>query len=598
MPSLNLFFVLFLITFSFSSYPTNAAILNLSPYNYPKRQGNLKDNRYQIAIVGTNDLHGYIFSQNYTNPLTGKIYTNKGLKQLSGFISILRRGWGHRFLWVDAGNQFQGGLESKISKGKGMNQFFTFAGLSAATIGNHDFDYGTDFLKEYAENSTFPFVVSNVFDTTTESSLFLANQFKIFVLNAGRVKIGVIGLTDVDTKHLVKGELNQFEFKEYKDIVVKYASVLRLKYGVNAVMLLSNPGMKCKVYPDNNEELKMHYKSNSNNVCDYEGDLYNLLSSIPEGTVDVVVSGSTTSKNTNHHFFNGIPIISSIQNGKNFNIVYLSFDKNTFELYPDETSIEGPVPICNKVFANTKQCNELKTVEEAKNAGDLSNFLFHSRPLDLDERIDEIIKPYKERLYRYESEIVTTIPEEMSIDTEKESFLGNLISDFVLNASNANISVINTGAFKATWSPGELSVLEVYEMFPFYDNFIVTFTMKGSEVKKMIKEITFGDKTEMIYQTGGLQIEYDKKAKQVKNVLLRDGSELKDDEIYTVGSNDFLMPGFGDDFDKVKQWYKPTELKYIKNFNDRLIEYLRTFGDEGIKKNMFYDANNLRFRFI
>ena len=73
-------------------------------------------------------------------------------------------------------------------------------------------------LKEYAENATFPFVVSNVFDTTTESSLFLANQFKIFVLNAGRVKIGVIGLTDVDTKHLVKGELNQFEFKEYKDI--------------------------------------------------------------------------------------------------------------------------------------------------------------------------------------------------------------------------------------------------------------------------------------------------------------------------------------------------------------------------------------------
>ena len=30
-------------------------------------------------------------------------------------------------------------------------------------------------------------------------------------------------------------------------------------------------------------------------------------------------------------------------------------------------------------------------------------------------------------------------------------------------------------------------------------------------LKKMIKEKTFGDKTEMIYQTGGLQIEYDKK---------------------------------------------------------------------------------------
>ena len=58
------------------------------------------------------------------------------------------------------------------------------------------------------------------------------------------------------------------------------------------------------------------------------------------------------------------------------------------------------------------------------------------------------------------------------------------------------------------------------------------------------------------------------------------------------------MPGFGDDFDKVKQWYKPTELKYIKNFNDGLIEYLKTFGEEGIKKNQFYDANNLRFRYI
>ena len=66
--SANTFFVfVFLFQFSFFTYfnfNTNP-LINLTPYSYPKRQGNLKDNYYQITIMGRNDFHGDIFPEKF-----------------------------------------------------------------------------------------------------------------------------------------------------------------------------------------------------------------------------------------------------------------------------------------------------------------------------------------------------------------------------------------------------------------------------------------------------------------------------------------------------------------------------------------------------
>ena len=590
MSSLNLFFVLFLFTFSFSFFNVKCTFLNLSPYNYPKRQGNLKDARYQVALLGTNDLNGYLFPEYYTNPLTGKKYTGRGLKNLWGYISNIRRGWGSRLVWLDAGNQFEGTLESKVSFGESMNNFFNFAGLNGANIGKNDWNYGEDFLKHYTKRNNFPVTLTNVYDNNLESNIFLPNQFNITVLSAGKIKIGIIGISSFINEYDQK--LNNLEFKQYADAIIPAAASLRNVYGVNIVVLLSDPSMKCQEYPADNEELKLNIMSNSNNICQYEGELFNLLSLLPEKTVDVVISTSGESDSLNHHFFNGIPIISANKNGKNFNVIYLSFDKNTLEYIPSQTIIEGPIPVCHKVFANTKNCEELTSIEEANKAGELQNFLFHGRPLDFDPRIDTLFFPYIGMTAKYESEILTKLSETLKMEPSKETVLGNLISDYLINATEADIAIVDPAIAKGEWLVGNLNISNVLKMFPETKTFIVTFEMKGHEIKRMIKELTLHKGN--IYPTSGL-IQYIKSGK-VKDVKLNDESEINDDQVYVIASTDNSVPKFENGFSEINQWYQPRNLHYIENFVFGIIDYLKSFGEDGFDKSEFYDTKLLRVR--
>jgi 2',3'-cyclic-nucleotide 2'-phosphodiesterase (5'-nucleotidase family) len=54
-------------------------------------------------------------------------------------IETLRGEYGGSLLYLDAGDQFQGGIESSslVSSGQIMNDFYNSIGLDAAAIGNH-----------------------------------------------------------------------------------------------------------------------------------------------------------------------------------------------------------------------------------------------------------------------------------------------------------------------------------------------------------------------------------------------------------------------------------------------------------------------------
>ena len=58
------------------------------------------------------------------------------------------------FLYLDAGDQFQGAIEAseKVSSGEIMNDYFNSAKVDGSAIGNHEFDYGPGFLFPFMEN--------------------------------------------------------------------------------------------------------------------------------------------------------------------------------------------------------------------------------------------------------------------------------------------------------------------------------------------------------------------------------------------------------------------------------------------------------------
>ena len=88
-----------------------------------------------LSIVGTNDLHGGVLQRG----------DRGGLALLGGYVNNLRAARardGGAVLLVDAGDMFQGTLESNLNEGASVIAAYNALGYAAAAVGNHDFDFG------------------------------------------------------------------------------------------------------------------------------------------------------------------------------------------------------------------------------------------------------------------------------------------------------------------------------------------------------------------------------------------------------------------------------------------------------------------------
>lgn len=107
-----------------------------------------------VAIIGTNDIHGSALPTIMQRQDTGEKYYYGGLPIMARLIQIIKNEHPGNTLYLDAGDQFQGGIQSSklISSGKIMNDFYGLSKVDGSAIGNHEFDFGPTFL--------FPFMSS------------------------------------------------------------------------------------------------------------------------------------------------------------------------------------------------------------------------------------------------------------------------------------------------------------------------------------------------------------------------------------------------------------------------------------------------------
>ena len=176
------------------------------------------ENIYYIPIIHTNDIHGSFYPKKVLLP-SEDIYSIGGQEYFGKYLTIMSKEWGDRLLFFDTGDQFQGGIEGYISQGQIMLDFYKELKLNSAVIGNHEFDYGIDFLKEYMNKSDFDWVVDNIRNRTSGQYLVFPNQKKTKMVEIDGYKIGIIGLTTVDTPTSTNIPLTDLEFKNYYKII-------------------------------------------------------------------------------------------------------------------------------------------------------------------------------------------------------------------------------------------------------------------------------------------------------------------------------------------------------------------------------------------
>lgn len=100
-----------------------------------------------------------------------------GAAVMAQYIQVLKKDHQGNFVWLDAGDNFFGTWDSKVTQGKIMSDFFNKYGLHASTFGNHEFDkdfpmkvflqniHGKDADGKDKPENDYKYVVSNIFET-------------------------------------------------------------------------------------------------------------------------------------------------------------------------------------------------------------------------------------------------------------------------------------------------------------------------------------------------------------------------------------------------------------------------------------------------
>ncbi len=244
--------------------------LALHPYSVLAKEGTA-----HLRLMETTDLHVHVFPYDY---YSDRPIDTAGLARTATLIRQIRNEATNSVL-VDNGDFLQGNpmgdfiaYERGMHEGdvhpviKGMNVL----NFDAATLGNHEFNYGLDFLTKVLSGANFPVVCANLVKGSTlaasprEDSLFLKpyiiieKEVRDGAGNAHPVKIGFIGfvppqIMNWDRRHL-EGNVNT---RDIVETAKAFVPEMR-EQGCDLVIALSHSGIDAGAHSEGMENASLH----------------------------------------------------------------------------------------------------------------------------------------------------------------------------------------------------------------------------------------------------------------------------------------------------------------------------------------------------
>ncbi|MGK5086631.1 bifunctional UDP-sugar hydrolase/5'-nucleotidase [Bdellovibrionota bacterium FG-2] len=524
-----------------------------------------------VVIVGSNDIHGALaplpLKPRENEGVPAVEYQAGGMSYLISHIRILQSQFGSNLLWLDGGDEFQGSIESNTGKGAPMVRVFNVGGLHGAAIGNHEFDFGADdstpsdllsSLKARMREAHYPYLSANIFAKGTDKLAEFPNTLPSKLYSVGRLSVGVIGLTTLETPSTTRSIfVKNLEFRNLKEATLREATKLRSQ-GAQIIVVTAHVGLACQTAPAPAGNA-IRKEADLQGKCAENGELVELLNSLPEGTVDAAVSGH--SHQLIHHWINGVPTIQGGASGRYLNVLYLTYDWNQRKLLHDHTRIEGPIPICPAVFQNQNDCNGDRPAP-GNGRGALVPPSFHGRTIYADAETNRSLEEVFKKSAEIKNQILGQAARPIEHQRFKESELGNLVSDAIRLQAKADLAIMNPGGIRANIESGTIKYDSVFRALPF-DNSIALVKLTGTEVKTLLRIVESGSRG--FFSVSGVELrlialeseapatDLNQSGKidpwEINRLLearLSDGSPIVDSKLYTLATLDFLVTG-GDD---------------------------------------------------
>lgn len=434
-----------------------------------------------ITILTVNDFHGALIQDN----------RNPGAIRLAHYLKdefVLNP---EGTLIVSAGDMFQGTIDADLLKGEPIVAIMNNIGFDAMAIGNHEFDWGIETLRERAQQAHFPFLAANVFEKSSQTLLPFAKPY--IILDRKGVKIAVIGIATPETAYKAHPDVvSGYRFADPAKTVNALLPELK-RQGTDVIIVLSHLGCE----PD----------TRTNTLRGEAALLAKRLSGVA-----AIITGHSHTKLAGT--VNGIPVIQAAYNGRSVGKVNLVYSREAKKVISAVTSV-ADVPLEGL-------------------AGDLA--------------VSAIVQAAQSQTAVLKGMVLGDAKVRLSHNRYELSPLGQWASDMLKKAGKTDVAFLNGGSIRTGELFGPITKASLYELMPF-DNRLLVIEMTGREIMNALEYGIDNQKVGML-QFSGLMVTYDYSRpvnKRVTHAVLTNGRKLERNESYKVAVNDFLFAG-GDGF--------------------------------------------------
>lgn len=395
-------------------------------------------------------------------------------------------------LFLLAGDFVSPSVASRLFKGKQMIDTLNAAGLDVATLGNHEFDFGADTLRERMKESRFAYTIANVVDKATGKPFGNASPY--LIRNLGGLRVGIIGLLLAETATMSNPGPG-VRFDDAVRVGARLSRRLR-RQGADIIIALTHLPMR---------------------------DDKRLAAA---GDLDLIIGGHE------HELLQALVgrtlILKQGSDARNLGRIDLRLTR-TGHAGRGKFKIESydfvPVPVTDSIKDDADTAAIVAGYEQQLNAS-LGEVLGKTSVM-LDARSSTV---------RF-----------------KESNLGNFIADLYRQALDADVALINGGGIRsdATYGPGDITKRDVLTILPF-ENTLAKVRLTGEHIKRLLENgvSLAGQEDGRFPQVAGMAFTYDA-GKPAGNRVTRieiNGQPIDSNKSYTMAINAYLLGG-GDGYD-------------------------------------------------
>ncbi|HZL82276.1 MAG TPA: 5'-nucleotidase C-terminal domain-containing protein [Candidatus Deferrimicrobium sp.] len=464
-----------------------------------------------VVILQTNDFHG-----NLVPAIDANKNSVAGAAREATIINSLRSTFGKdHVLLVDAGDAIQGATIANMFQGKNVIEVYNAMGYDVATLGNHEWDYGQQVLKDRISEAKFDYVNANV---TGVNLGWKSNVIK----NVAGINIGLFGVITSDLPTIVApSSLTGVGVAD--PIATAQNQIVDLKgQGAQYIVALSHCG-----YENGGAPLDPAIAAGAPGInLIIGGHSHTVLK------VEVMVGKTMITQTGTAGAYVGKEVIDfTTYQGK------IIRQNVSYELVPTVTSVPEDPPIKAIVDGYNNQLKSKLSVVVGK-------------------------------------ALVALDGERADVRT-KETNLGNYVTDWMCISTGADIAFEDGGSIRVSVPAGDVTVGSIYDVLPF-DNFLEVLEIKGSTLKAALENSVsaYPAQAGAFAQVSGFSFTFDPSKPVGSRVvsITRDGKPMDMDATYKLCVQDYTALG-GDGYAmltgekivyKSSEWNRDGLVNYIK----------------------------------